>query len=120
MAFWDSVKNWISGAWNSAKNWVGNTWNNTVKPFLGRVPVIGNTIVNGVEGLGNAINHGADAIGHAVNGRFGDAINSASDAVRSGVGGLSHFGLRKGGVVQSIHSNGTHHLPKNHRHTFQK
>ena len=117
MAFWDSVKNWVSGAWNTAKNWVGNTWSNTVKPVLGRIPVVGNTIVNGVEGLGNAINHGADAIGHAVNGRFGDAINSASDGVRAGLGGLSHFGLKKGGIVQSI---GNHHLPKNHRHTFQK
>ena len=127
MGFWDSIKNWVSGAYNKAKDTVSNVWNNYVKPVVNKIPVVGNFLSNQVDNLGNSINTGATAIGNLANANWKEAGKGLLKL------GVEHLGkkipflggmiagkvneqvdkLKQGGLVGG-------HLPKRYRHTFQK
>jgi phage-related protein len=113
MGFWDSIKNWVSGAYNKVKDFASGVWNK-VKPFVGAIPLIGNKIVGGVESVGKAIDSGAKGIGNLASGNVMGAIGNARDAYNAGKEGVATLtALKKGGMVCG-------HMPKRHRNTFQK
>jgi phage-related protein len=133
MGFWDSIKNWVSGAYNKVKDFASSVWNK-VKPFVGAIPLIGNKIVGGVESVGKAIDSGAQGIGNLASGNITGAIGNARDAYNAGKEGVATLtALRKGGMVMcptcmkkgcscgmKKGGMGSAHMPKRHRNTFQK
>jgi len=99
MGFWDSIKNWVSGAWNSVKNTASNIWNK-ISPAIRAIPLIGDKIATGVETVAGAVDKGAQGLGHLVSGNLSGAIGSARDAyngVKDGIGKLTN--LKAGGMV---------------------
>ena len=129
MGWWDSIKNWVSGAYNSVKNVASNVFNK-IKPFISAIPLIGDKIVTGIETLGSAIDSGAKGVGNLVSGNIGGAVGNIRDAFNTGkdaIGKLTN--LKKGGMVQPMQYGGVpmnpemagpYRVPQKYNNMFQK
>lgn len=63
MGFWDSIKNWVSGAWNTVKNTASNIWNK-ISPAIRAIPLVGDKVATGIETVAGAVDKGAQGLGH--------------------------------------------------------
>ena len=105
---WNGIKNGVSNVWNKIKDTATSVWHNNIKPFVSKIPLVGDKIVTGVEGLGNAINSGANAVGKLASGNVGGAVKEGIGAFNAGKEALGKLtsigqgapnGMKKGGMV---------------------